>query len=151
VGFSDAAFDDADGRIVVVGHGWMPREHETRIYAWNYTQTPVRSRWFRLTCEPPVEGCPRIWQVELVVDPSLPETGRASDHLRPNDIYTGVFTADHRLIGKSLQLEFDNVRLAHAENPSQTITVSGVVKAHRAYPERIATMHRKFKLAFHYR
>ncbi len=151
MGFSEAAFDDLNGRLVVVGHGWMVGEHEARLLTWNHDQQPVRSRWFRLTSEPPVDGNPRTWQIELVVDPAIPDSGKPSEFLRPNDIYTGRFTSARCSSGNMLRMEFDDVELTNIQKPSQTLTISAAINAERAYPEEIATMHRKFQLAFNYR
>lgn len=145
VGFEDAAWTENREQITIVGHGWMPREHQTQLRTWKSSFEPVRSRYFRLTSTAPRRGLPRTWQIELVVDRSLPCDGSVSETLGPYDTFAGQFRTPAEISTNTLNLALDRITLHNSRN--QALTISGRITAVKADPEKMHDMQKNFLLA----
>ncbi|MHC4646757.1 MAG: hypothetical protein ACYTBJ_14760 [Planctomycetota bacterium] len=146
MGLRDVVWSKTEAKLLLVGHGAHPREHETYMFFWNDGYPAFMPRLIRIISEEGQHVNGKSYRVELQLHgPLLPCDKDKADYTK-QVLYVGNMSCRPRSLFGKLNLKLNNIKLSRVDDPTEAITLSGRLAAKRKSREKVLSASYLFDL-----
>ncbi|NIP24729.1 MAG: hypothetical protein GWN81_11065, partial [Phycisphaerae bacterium] len=147
MGLRNVIWTKTDNKVMLIGHGAHPCEHETYAFFINEPYPAYLPRHIRITWEETKSKAAQDYEVELLLDSSLLPGNSDPSNYDHNLLYVGTTTCRVGTFFDKFFFNLKDVKLSRIDRPKESVMVSGRVVAKKESPEEFASMLNMFEFA----